>query len=103
MKKVYLLANLDDGHYKIGITSGDVSKRVKALQTGNSIPIDIIAVFPSDFHSKIEKTLHRKYKSKRLEGEWFMLDGEDVTNFLTECQKIHDNFQALSDYDNPFL
>lgn len=103
MKKVYLLANLDDGHYKIGITSGEVSKRVKDLQTGNSVPIDVIAIFESDFHSKIERTLHRKYDSKRLEGEWFMLEPEDVTNFLTECQKVHDNFKALSDYDNPFL
>jgi hypothetical protein len=103
MKKVYLLANLDDGHYKIGITSGEVSKRIKQLQTGNSIPIDIVSVFESDFHSKIERILHRKYKSKRLEGEWFVLGAEDVTNFLTECKKIHDNFKALSDYGNPFL
>ncbi len=47
--------------------------------------------------------LHRKYRNKRLEGEWFMLEKEDVENFLTECQKVHDNFKALSDYGNPFL
>jgi len=103
MKKVYLLANLDKGHYKIGITSGPVEKRVKQLSTGNSEPIDIIHVFETDFHSKVEKTLHRKFHDKRLEGEWFMLDREDVASFLTECQKSHNNFQCLSDSDNPFL
>ena len=103
MKKVYLLANLDKGHYKIGITSSTVEKRVKQLQTGSSEPIDIIAVFETDFHSKVEKTLHRKYDSKRLEGEWFMLEPEDVTSFLTECQKTHDNFQAMKDSGNPFI
>ena len=103
MKKVYLLANLDKGHYKIGITTSAVEKRVKQLQTGSSEPIDIIHIFETDFHSKVEKTLHRKFDSKRLEGEWFLLEKEDVDNFLDECKKTHENFKYLSDLNNPFL
>lgn len=103
MKKVYLLANLDKGHYKIGITSGPVEKRVKQLSTGSSEPIDIIHVFETNFHSKVEKNLHVKHRSKRLEGEWFLLDNEDVDDFINECQKNHDMFTYLKEMNNPFL
>jgi len=47
--------------------------------------------------------MHNKHQSKRLVGEWFALDDNDVTNFTSDCQKAHDTFQSLIDSGNPFM
>lgn len=103
MKIVYLLQVGDIPQYKIGVTSGDVNKRVKQLQTGNSDKIIVVNVFKSDFNRKIESRLHKKYETKRLEGEWFQLNDEDVNNFINECQDFHDTFELLTKSGNPFI
>tara|TARA_R110000772_G_scaffold184082_4_gene295187 strand:- start:84 stop:398 length:315 start_codon:yes stop_codon:yes gene_type:complete len=104
MKIVYLLKECGDlPKYKIGVTSRGVEKRIKQLQTGNSERIEVIQTFPSVFNRKIESSLHRKYETKRLEGEWFQLDNEDVDKFINECQKIHNVFEMLTKSGNPFI
>lgn len=101
--KIYLLANWDAGVFKIGITKGDVSKRVKQLQTGNAEAIEQLRVFESEYYRKIESSLHKKYGSKRKVGEWFELTDEEIMSFTSECQKIHDMFKMLTEAGNPFL
>jgi hypothetical protein len=83
--------------YKIGITKDDKSlaKRIKAIQTGNPEEITLINKFKSDNYRKVEGWLHRQYKSKRESGEWFLLEAEDVINFLDECKKADQTISLL--------
>jgi hypothetical protein len=103
MDKVYLLANEEWTQFKIGVTKNVTNKRKSDLQTGNGSEIIIVNTFETRFSNKVEKWLHRKYNSKRLVGEWFALNDNDITNFISDCQKAHDTFQCLIDSGNPFI
>lgn len=66
--------------YKIGVTlDTSITSRIKQLQTGNPYPITLVckSVISTDAY-KVEKELHLKYKDFRLEGEWFVLDNEQL-------------------------
>lgn len=98
MKKVYLLSR-EDNHgvsYKIGWTKRDPKIRLKELQTGNDKPLHLIDYYESKWATKIEKSLHNKYHSKRGKGEWFYLSDEKVLSFKNECEKIDENLEFLS-------
>jgi len=98
--KIYLISSEinNDTLYKIGITKRDVKQRLKELKTGNAATLSIVNVFESKWAFKIESNLHISYDTKRIEGskEWFSLNKEDVENFTSRCQQIHDNLEFLS-------
>lgn len=96
MYKVYLIRNSDENQYKIGYTRREVEQRVKEFKTGNCNDLQIISVYESEWGTKIEASLHRKFKWKKIDGEWFYLEKEEVKNFINECQSLHDNFELLS-------
>jgi len=101
--KVYLVGIPDEDRYKIGWTKGSIDKRLVPLQTGNPKKIEVIELFETEHHVKVESWMHRIHASKRMEGEWFELTNEDITNFSNNCQKGHDTFQMLIDSGNPFI
>jgi hypothetical protein len=103
MGKVYLVGCPEEDRYKIGYTNRDIYKRLDEIQTGNPKKIEVVHLFETDHHVKVEGWMHRKYGSKRMEGEWFELNEEDVENFLINCQEGHDIFQMLIDSGNPFV
>ena len=104
MGVVYLLVeNRVEPRYKIGITKYDGKKRIKGLSTGNSDEINVISEFKSEFNNRIENALHKRYSTKRLKGEWFELNEDDVNNFIYECQKLHNAFKILEVSENPFF
>lgn len=95
MNKVYLISS-GEGQFKIGVTKRDVSKRIKELKIGNSNPLDIISVFESKWARKIENTLHKRFKHKLLDGEWFNLSDDEVRDFTKSCRKIHENIELMA-------
>ncbi len=100
MGNVYLLLSWDkDGNevFKVGVSKNDPEKRVKQLQTGNDRTIELLKMYQSTHYKKIEKWLHRKYKSVKAaaDNEWFYLSNEQVLDFLTECKKAEDNILFL--------
>lgn len=99
---VYLLTN-NNGQYKIGITKYNAKRRIKNLQTGNGDVIEVVSEFQSKFNNKIETALHNRYGTKRLKGEWFELEKEDIQNFISECQTLHNTFTFLEESNNPFI
>jgi hypothetical protein len=104
MKMIYLLAeDREEPRYKIGITKHNAKKRIKGLSTGNSDDITVVAEFESEYNNKIETALHRRYGGKRKRGEWFYLNKEDIQNFISECQTLHDAFTFLEESGNPFI
>ena len=95
MIKVYLISSgVDDKIYKIGHTRRGVKNRIKEFKTGNSSNLEVVDTFESKWGTKIEASLHKRYK--RIEGEWFNLTTDEVDNFIKTCQMIHDNFEILS-------
>ena len=97
MLKVYLISTGDEEkRYKIGHTRRKVEDRIREFKTGNSSSFEIIGVFESKFGTKIESTIHRKFGSKKIEGEWFFLNDNDVSSFESECKRLHDIFHLLT-------
>lgn len=99
---VYLIANEEWSQFKIGETKNS-NVRKKTLQTGNGSELTIVKTFESIHYKKVERWMHKKYASKRLSGEWFALDDDDIRNFTSDCQKAHDTYEFLIDSGNPFI
>ena len=71
------LAWADTGHYKIGI-SNKPYKRIRHFKT--KMPVDVLPVhFIATSQPRILETqLHRMYANQRVNGEWFVLEPEQV-------------------------
>ena len=67
--------------YKIGYTKRDIEKRIKELKTGNAADFYLVNSFESKWGTKIESILHRSLRSKKVSGEWFLLDENDISSF----------------------
>src|SRR5262245_66472129 len=65
---IYFIKNCNTGHIKIGVGSEPL-KRLTPLQTGSSRRLDVLAVAPGG--QDVERSLHQKFASQRLHGEWF--------------------------------
>jgi len=99
MGKVYLLADEEWSQFKIGVTKNSSSSRVKGLQTGNGSEIMIVKEYESDNYRRIESYLHRLFANKRLVGEWFKLDDDDIINFTKTCIKEDDKISFLKEHN----
>lgn len=90
--------------YKVGITKGDVNKRLKALQTGSSGELVLLNIYSSENYRKIETILHRGYKPYSTDGgkEWFELPDEKVLKFKEECKAIDENIEFLKENNHFF-
>ena len=98
MAYVYLLGDWDkEGTYKIGVTRGDIQKRIKKLQTGNSGEIYLVDYFETEFPFVLEKMLHVRFCGENVMNEWFTLENEDIANFKKVCKELQENIDALKD------
>ena len=102
MGSVYLLGDTEqEGIYKIGVTRGDINKRIKKLQTGNSSEIYLVSYYETEHPFLMEKMLHNKYFNDKVLNEWFALKDEEVINFKKSCEEFQDIITSLK--DNPFF
>ena len=102
MGYVYLLCDSSKDYiYKIGATRGDINKRIKKLQTGNSGEIFVKSIYETKIPFFIESTLHKRLKHKQVLNEWFELDNDEVKNFINECKDIEEMSDIMK--DNPFF
>jgi len=76
--QVYLLKHGND--YKIG-KSISVPERYKSIQTQMPHKLEEIHVINTDDISGIENYWHKRFKKKRLKGEWFKLTTADIRAF----------------------
>jgi predicted GIY-YIG superfamily endonuclease len=83
---VYLMRS-GNGYHKIGITK-NIKQRVNGIRIEFPIEIDVVHYIASNNHRGVEKFLHKKYSSKRVQHEWFNLEPQDI-------QWI----ESLNDYD----
>ena len=80
---LYIIGGTDKP-YKLGITK-DPTKRLKALQTGNPIPLTIhhLEPVPHTQVKHLETELHSMLSHKRLKGEWFDISLSEAKDFVT--------------------
>lgn len=98
MYNIYLISSEINNEklYKIGYTKRDVNTRIREFKTGNASEFLIVDSFKSKWGTKIESHLHRLFKSKRIRGEWFNLDDDDIKTFSRYCNIIHNNLELIS-------
>lgn len=80
---VYLLHGVGTHYYKIG-HSNNLDRRISQISPVLPFPLELVSSIRSDHRQKLEAYMHRKFASKRLEGEWFALDKDDIALF-DEC------------------
>ena len=105
MYNVYLICAEFESRrlYKIGYTRRPIEKRIKEIKTGNGHEIYLISSFKSKWGTKIEAQLHRTYKSKKVNGEWFDLTDDDVKVFNEKCKFTHDMIELITTKNTYYL
>ena len=81
MKKLYLIYARDVGRVKIGL-SNDPTKRLKQLQTGSPVELELFAFKNYQNAHVKESELHQRFQNKRVHGEWFELEPLDYIDLL---------------------
>lgn len=99
MSKVYLICDIENNNYKIGVTKGDIYKRIKKLQTGNCTNLFLIYAHNTEYPFTLEKMLHCRFNPDRTLNEWFALSDEDVINFPKTCNEMENTIKVMK--DNP--
>ena len=74
---VYLMNQEESHMYKIGVTN-NVSKRLSSIQTSNPNPVSLVFAGKVENPRKLEKELHRHFKSQQITREWFELSNSDI-------------------------
>lgn len=74
---VYIIKKNDENIVKIGM-SKNYSERTKQISTKLPFEVETVKVFKTKDMYSLEKKLHDFYKEKRLNGEWFELNNEDL-------------------------
>lgn len=81
---VYLM-RAGQNHYKIGIAA-DVMKRIKGVQTGNPLHIELVAAVWLTEAQVAENALHRWLEDHKADGgrEWFELTPEKALELIAK-------------------
>lgn len=78
---VYVL-RADNGAYKIGMSTNPHGRFVN-LTTALPFRVSVVLTINSKNPSRLERDLHARFKTARLNGEWFALQPEDIAFIRT--------------------
>jgi len=95
MGHIYLINESGTENYKIGLTKNATKKRKSQLQTGNSSELNVVKSYETKHPARLEKLLHMQHANKRGLGEWFLLEPEDIFNFISLCDKFTETIDYL--------
>jgi uncharacterized protein (DUF3820 family) len=88
---VYLIHQSNTPYFKIGTTQRDPYKRLRAMQTGNAMKLDMVLIMEFQNARSMENNFHRKFKEKRIVGsgnkEWFTLTRLDWVWLVSSMSK----------------
>ena len=79
---IYIIQEKNTNKFKIGFTKAGPRKRLKALQTGNSSELILVATMDGDKDKEAE--IHKEYAKYRARdsGEWFELWPSQVRSLV---------------------
>jgi hypothetical protein len=78
-----------DGFFKIGYTQS-FKKRMMEIKISSPHPINVIYKFHTNYGLEIEKILQESFEDKRVSGEWFDLDREDLYDIYISLSIFED-------------
>ncbi len=81
--------------YKIGVTTGPLSRRVRTLQTGNPFRIIVTHQIDMDGCEVVEKTLHEMFSKNRRILEWFSLTDLELEEAIEKVHELKNEFEDL--------
>jgi len=87
---VYVVKD-EEGIHKIGMASISLEYRLRTLAAKSHKKLELICSAEVYGASKLESILHRTFARKRVEGEWFDLDQNDITRI----KKIFERWPAI--------
>jgi hypothetical protein len=76
---IYFIRCHATGHTKIG-KADDPRARLRGLQTGSPSRLDLVGTLPGDRSE--EARLHRLFDARRVRGEWFDLNSDELASAL---------------------
>lgn len=88
--KVYLMHNTRSNEYKIGFTTKHPNFRLREFKL---VDPNVEYLFSFNSTMQQEKKLHNQFAQKRLRGEWFALNEDDI-NYIKK-------YVAENIYDEP--
>lgn len=78
-QSVYVFKLIGTDYYKIGMTKNEsVKDRLKTIKTYSPFEIEVTSVIKTKNAFALEKQLHEKFYSKRVNGEFFELTKGDI-------------------------
>ena len=83
MSVVYFVKHKTMKPIKIGVTS-NLTKRLQALRVSCPYGLDLIGRILSPEPKELESKLHKRLKSKRLNGEWFDISISEAKDIISE-------------------
>ncbi len=101
MGYVYLIQDINNDTYKIGVTKGDPKTRLKKLQTGNSTELILRHVFETEYPFRLETMLHNRYSHWKEMNEWYTLPVDIVKSWDEICNELNNIILVMM--DNPFF
>ena len=101
MGYVYLIQDINNDTYKIGVTKGDPKTRLKKLQTGNTTELIRRHVFDTKYPFRLATMLHNKYSYLKEMNEWYALPFDVVKNWGNICNEMNNIILVMM--DNPFF
>jgi hypothetical protein len=105
MYNVYLISSEIEGDvcYKIGFTKRDPKVRIKEMKTGNASELRLVDSFKSKWGTQIESKLHRIFNHKKISGEWFRLERDELVKFREICESTHNNLELMAKENSWFI
>lgn len=84
---VYLIGSRKYNWYKIGKSS---NAAIRIADLGILLPfrIEVIAVWKASNHHELERLLHQKYESNRINGEWFTFGQPQIEKIVSEMTAV---------------
>lgn len=80
---VYFIKHIGLKPVKIGYSSSDNPiNRINNFKISSPYGLELIGIIKTIDAKKLETFLHKKYKEKRLNGEWFNLSQKELKNEL---------------------
>ncbi|MGE7885394.1 GIY-YIG nuclease family protein [Bacillus sp. NPDC094077] len=94
---IYIIKEFHSNTYKIGY-SRDVNIRKQQFEVKLPFEWEFLAVFEVENAREKESLLHRQFKLRRLNGEWFELTSKDLINL--SCMMGNINTEEVNDEFN---
>ena len=82
---------------KIGITSGDVTRRISTLQTGNPYDLVLFESLQTRWPREVEHFMHRTHAKDMLKTEWIRCNLESLPELIDEARGALERIERRKD------